>query len=126
MYILGLLISEIKIIFFSIEPIFQNWEYPFFHLFRFTLLKYKWPSCDLQLTLRSYAHIRTFREFNPLSPRSTLRSMLLNVKKTGIALEVVSYQSTFRQGNPSFFLFISANENIRNILIKDYGILVSL
>ena len=27
-------------------------------------IAYKWPSCDLQLTLRSYAHIHIFRELN--------------------------------------------------------------
>ena len=34
---------------------------PVFHLFSLHIA-YKWPSCDLQLTLRSYAHIWAFRE----------------------------------------------------------------
>ena len=33
------------------------------HLFSLHIA-YKWPSCDLQLTLRSYAHIHIFRELN--------------------------------------------------------------
>ena len=50
--------------------------------------------------------------FNPLRPRSPLRAIFLKLKKTGIALEGDSDQSTGMHGNPPFFLFISANENI--------------
>ena len=57
------LTSEIKIIVSYTELIFSKSGIPVFHIFSLHIA-YKWPSCDLQLTLRSYAHIHIFRELN--------------------------------------------------------------